>query len=71
MDFFIQYKDILIEVLKAAVIAIAAILIYKLLIRDKSSKKVRRQAYTDELTGKGNRYLFYSDLDKLIDQDKN
>ena len=52
MDFFIQYKDILIEVLKAAIIAIAAILVYKLLIRDKSSKKVRKQAYTDELTGK-------------------
>lgn len=71
MDFFIQYKDILIEILKAAIIAIAAILIYKLLIRDKNSKKVRKQAYTDELTGKGNRYLFYADLDKLIDQDKN
>ncbi len=52
MDFFIQYKDILIEVLKAAIIAIAAILVYKLLIRDKSSKKVRKQAYTDELQEK-------------------
>ena len=67
-----EYKEILIEVLKAVIVAIAAVLGYKLITRDYGkSSKVRRQAYTDELTGKGNRYLFYSDLDKLIEQNKN
>lgn len=66
------YKGILFEILKAAIIAIAAILIYILITRKKEKNaKVRKQAYTDELTGKGNRYLFYSDLDKLIAQEKN
>ena len=67
-----EYKEILIEVLKAVIVAIASVLGYKLITRDYGkSSKVRRQAYTDELTGKGNRYLFYSDLDKLIEQNKN
>lgn len=73
MDFLNGYRGILIEILKAAIIAIAAILVYILCTRGnrKKEKKVKKQAYTDELTGKGNRYLFYLDLDKLIEQEKN
>lgn len=70
LNYIEEYKDILIEILKAAIVAIAAILIYKLCIIGKKDKRVKKQAYTDELTGKGNRYLFYSDLDRLIEQNK-
>lgn len=72
MEFFNQYKEILIEILKAAIVAIAAILVYILCTSGirKKEKKVKKQAYTDELTGKGNRYLLYMDLDKLIEQGK-
>ncbi len=63
-------NGVLVEIIKAAIIAIAAILLYILCTRGKSNKAktVKKQAYTDELTGKGNRYLFYSDLDKLIEK---
>ena len=73
MEFFANYGWIFIEVLKAVAIATAAILIYKIATNGNvlTSKKVKKQAYTDELTGKGNRYLFYFDLDKLIEQQKN
>ncbi|MGN1013124.1 MAG: EAL domain-containing protein [Clostridia bacterium] len=73
MDFLNEYKEIIIEVLKIVVIAIISILLYMLCTRGnrKKEKKVRKQAYTDELTGKGNRYLLYLDLDRLIDQEKN
>ena len=71
LNYILGYKGILFEILKAAIIAIAAILVYILITRKKEgNSKVRKQAYTDELTGKGNRYLFYSDLDRLIAQDK-
>lgn len=62
---------ILIEILKAAIVAIAAILVYILCTRGsrKKEKRVKKQAYTDELTGKGNRYLFYTDLEKLIEKE--
>ena len=73
LNYILEYKEILIEFFKAAIISIAAILVYKLCTkrREGYTKNVKKQAYTDELTGKGNRYLFYSDLDKLINQEKN
>lgn len=73
MSFFNEYRDIIIEVIKAAIVAIAAILVYIICTRGKRKKEksVKKQAYTDELTQKGNRYLFYLELDKLIEQDKN
>ncbi len=72
MSFFNEYRDIIIEVIKAAIVAIAAILVYIICTRGKRKKEksVKKQAYTDELTQKGNRYLFYLELDKLIEQDK-
>ena len=53
--------------------SIAVLLIYILCTRKKrkNNKNVQVQAYTDELTKKGNRYLFYNDLDTLIERDKN
>lgn len=36
----------------------------------KENIKVKKQAYTDQLTGRGNRYLFYSVIDKLIIKNK-
>lgn len=36
----------------------------------RSIVKVRKQAFTDQLTGRGNRYLFISELDKLIEKKK-
>lgn len=73
LSYIVQYKGILIEILKAAIVAIAAILIYIICTRGKvkSEKKVKKQAYTDELTQKGNRYLFYLDIDKFIEKEKN
>lgn len=73
MSFFNEYRDIIIEVIKAAIVAIAAILVYIICTRGKRKKEksVKKHAYTDELTQKGNRYLFYLELDKLIEQDKN
>lgn len=55
---------------EAAIVAIAAILIYALITKGKnrSLNNVKKQATTDELTGKGNRYLFYSELDRLIEK---
>ena len=55
---------------EAAIVAIAAILIYALITKGKnrSLNSVKKQATTDELTGKGNRYLFYSELDRLIEK---
>lgn len=72
LEYIGGYRGLLIEIIKAAIVAIAAILIYILCTRGKRKKQdtVKKQAYTDELTGKGNRYLLYADLDKLIDQSK-
>lgn len=72
LEYIGGYKGLLIELVKAAIVAIAAILLYILCTRGKRKreKTVKKQAYTDELTGKGNRYLLYTDLDKLIDQNK-
>lgn len=38
--------------------------------RNKENKKVKKQAYTDQLTGRGNRYMFQAVLDKLISKNK-
>jgi len=72
LEFIEQYKSLFIEIGKAAVIAIAAILVYKIFSRKKERevKEVKKQAYTDQLTSRGNRYLFYKDLDFLLEEKK-
>ena len=66
-------RGLAISVGMAAILSIAVLLIYILCTRKKrkNNKNVQIQAYTDELTKKGNRYLFYNDLDTLIEKDKN
>ena len=34
--------------------------------KNKENKMVKKQAFTDQLTGRGNRYMFQAVLDKLI-----
>lgn len=55
---------------EAAIVAIVAILLCIIVVRIKYKyiNNVKKQATTDELTGKGNRYLFYSELDRLIEK---
>lgn len=47
---------------------IIGMLVFRLFMetRIRKSKLVSKQAYTDQLTGRGNRYMFLSILDKLI-----
>ena len=73
LDYVGGYKGLAISLGMAAIMSIAVLLIYILCTRKKrkNNKNVQVQAYTDELTKKGNRYLFYNDLDTLIEKDKN
>lgn len=68
-----EYKEIAIGLGGVAAGTVATSLINMILNKGKkkATNSVKKQAYTDELTGKGNRYLFYSDLDRLIEQDIN
>ncbi len=74
MDFLngiVLSKELIIAAgVEAAIVAIAAILIYSIYVKVKyrAINNVKKQATTDELTGKGNRYLFYSELDRLIEK---
>lgn len=60
------------NILIALVFLLLGFLLYMLLDKNnrKRNKIVRKQAYTDQLTGRGNRYLFLSVLDKLIIKNK-
>ena len=51
---------------------IIGMLVFRLFMetRIRKSKLVSKQAYTDQLTGRGNRYMFLSILDKLIAKNK-
>lgn len=51
---------------------IIGMLVFRLFMetRIRKSKLVSKQAYTDQLTGRGNRYMFLSILDKLIAKKK-
>lgn len=64
--------SVTIEVLKALLFIIIGILIYRLVTRnnDKKNQVVKQQALTDQLTGRGNRYMFFSVIDKLIKKSK-
>ena len=64
--------QILIEVIKGLLFVLAGLLLYRLL--DESSRRknkiVKQQAFTDQLTGRGNRYMFNFIMDKLIAKKK-
>ena len=60
------------KLIEVAIYIISGMVIYRLLDfrKHKENKKVKEQAYTDQLTGRGNRYKFNSVIDKLIIKDK-
>lgn len=64
-----SYAKYLIEV---SILIGIGMLLYKLYTADKSkeNKIVKKQAFTDQLTGRGNRYMFQDALDKLISKNK-
>lgn len=65
-------NSILIEVIKAMIFVLVGIFVYYLIDNNKRKhhKLVKQQAFTDQLTGRGNRYLFFSVMDKLIAKKK-
>lgn len=62
----------LVYLLEVSILVLVGMLIYKLyeLDKNKENKIVKKQALTDQLTGRGNRYMFQQVLDKLIDKKK-
>lgn len=64
--------NILMDLIKVFTGFLLGFIVYLLFDRKyrNQSKKVEKQAYTDQLTGRGNRYLFLSVLDKLIAKNK-
>lgn len=63
---------IVVKVFQGSVFILLGMLLYRLLTfkKEKESKNVKKQAFTDQLTGKGNRYLLYSVMDNLIKKNK-
>ncbi|MDD3304395.1 MAG: EAL domain-containing protein [Clostridia bacterium] len=63
---------LLVDLIEIGICVLAGFIIYFLLDRKnrRQSNIVKKQAYTDQLTGRGNRYLFLSILDKLIAKKK-
>lgn len=74
MDIFSNLNtfELMIETIKAIMFIVIGILLYRLF--DESSRRkhkiVKQQAFTDQLTGRGNRYMFFSVMDKLIAKNK-
>ena len=68
----IETTVIINKLIEVAIYIISGMVIYRLLDfrKHKENKKVKEQAYTDQLTGRGNRYKFNSVIDKLIIKDK-
>ena len=62
----------LVYLLEVSALIIIGMLVYKLFEFDKNkeNKIVKKQALTDQLTGRGNRYMFQAVLDKLIAKKK-
>ena len=62
----------LVYLLEVSALIIIGMLVYKLFEFDKNkeNKVVKKQALTDQLTGRGNRYMFQAVLDKLIAKKK-
>lgn len=63
---------ILIEVIEIGICILLGFILYLFFDRKNrnQNKVVKKQAYTDQLTGRGNRYLFLSVVDKLIAKKK-
>lgn len=68
----IETTVIIKKIIEVAIYIIIGMTIYSILDfkKHKETKKVKEQAYTDQLTGRGNRYKFNYMVDKLIVKDK-
>lgn len=64
--------QLFIEAIKALLFIMLGILLYRLCDEStrRKNKIVKKQAFTDQLTGRGNRYMFFSVMDKLIEKKK-
>lgn len=68
INMIIEYVKYLIEV---SVLVGLGMLVYRMYAnQSKENKTVKKQAFTDQLTGRGNRYMFQNALDKLIAKKK-
>lgn len=67
-----ELEFILKKIIEAAIYIIVGMFIYRVIDfrKYKENQKVKQQAFTDQLTGRGNRYKFNSVVDKLIIKDK-
>ncbi|MDO4283400.1 MAG: EAL domain-containing protein [Clostridia bacterium] len=63
---------IIVKIFQGSVFILIGMLLYRLLTIGKlrETKSVKKQAFTDQLTGRGNRYLLYSVMDNLIKKNK-
>lgn len=63
---------IIVKIFQGSVFILIGMLLYRLLTigKLKESNSVKKQAFTDQLTGRGNRYLLYSVMDNLIKKNK-
>jgi len=68
----IEATIIIKKIIEVALYIMIGMVIYSVLDfkKHKETKKVKQQAFTDQLTGRGNRYKFNSMVDKLIIKDK-
>ena len=63
-----ENTELIINILYFVIAFVFGILVASLFNRSKEKERliIKKQAYTDQLTGRGNRYLFMETLDKLI-----
>lgn len=62
--------DLMFNILKAFALVVLGMIIYRIYVAEalRENKLTKKQAYTDPLTGRGNRHLFLATLDKLIEK---
>ena len=67
-----ENTELIINILYFVIAFVFGILVASLFNRSKEKERliIKKQAYTDQLTGRGNRYLFMETLDKLIKKGK-
>ena len=67
-----ENTELIINILYFVIAFVFGILFASLFNRSKEKERliIKKQAYTDQLTGRGNRYLFMETLDKLIKKGK-
>lgn len=68
----IDISQLMMNIIEVSIVLLLGMLVYRLvtLDKEKEEKIVKKQALTDQLTGRGNRYMFISVLDQLIKKNK-